>query len=108
MREIMLQLIVAHGPIKRRNLLDRINDKMFEPISDRAMRKEISGLIMDGEPIASSEKGYSIITNVRELTEAVNYLKAKARSISIRGNTLIGNYDQKYQDAPVNLQFKLF
>ena len=82
--------------------------QQYPELSDRRMRRLIMELIADGHAIASSEKGYSIITNVRELTEAVEYLKAPARSASIRANTLIGNYDLRYQDAPANLQFKLF
>ena len=100
--------INVNGPIKRKELLTFIQMSGDEPISDRKMRLIIMELIRDGNAIASSEKGYSIINNVRELAEAVEYLKAKARAISIRGNTLIGNYDLRYQDAPANLQFKLF
>ena len=105
MKELILSEI-KKGVIKRRDLLHLIS--IQEPITDRKMRLLIAELIQDGEPISSSEKGYSIIRNVDQLRNAVNYLKQKAKSISIRGNTLIGNYDQKYQDAPANLQFKLF
>jgi len=118
MKKEILRLIESAGPIKRINLLHQIHkiqvqnnvskESYIPLITDRKMRLLIVELIQDGEPIASSEKGYSIIKNVRELTEAVNYLKAKSKSISIRGNTLIGNYDLKYQNAPASLQFKLF
>lgn len=117
MKAIILEIIQNNSPIKRKNLRNMAIAEAFisqhdhgfnGDFSDRKMRLLIMDLIRDGHAIASSEKGYSIIQNVRELTEAVEYLKAKARSISIRGNTLIGNYDQKYQDAPANLQFKLF
>lgn len=113
MKETILTAIQINGPLKRKELLIQVNDwiDMFshkKPINDRKMRLLIAELIQDGEPISSSEKGYSIIRNVDQLRNAVNYLKQKAKSISIRGNTLIGNYDQKYQDAPANLQFKLF
>jgi len=107
MKDKLLHNIKVHGPVKRSKLLVMMQ-LHYPELRDRKMRLFIAELIMNGEPISSSEKGYSIIQNVRELTEAVEYLKSKARSISIRGNTLIGNYDQKYQDAPANLQFKLF
>lgn len=119
MKAIILELIQIHGPIKRNDLLMKTGSKMLNQdldnrvkvrnlINDRTMRKLIEQLIRDGHVIASSKKGYSIVTNVRELTEAVEYLKAPLRSASIRANTLIGNYNQKYQDAPAHLQFKLF
>lgn len=107
MKEKILFKIQYYGIVKRKKLLTEMQLD-YPQLKDRKMRLIIMELIRDGHAIASSEKGYSIIKNVRELTEAVEYLKAKARSISIRGNTLIGNYDQKYQDAPANLQFKLF
>ena len=118
MKETILKAIEINGPIKRRKLLmiiqnhqvvNSVSKESYIPlIEDRKMRLVIMELIRDGHAIASSEKGYSIITNVRELTEAVEYLKAPARSASIRANTLIGNYDLRYQDAPANLQFRLF
>ena len=109
MKQTILEAIKSHGPIKRVDLLRRVNATMEVVfIADRTLRQAISDLIADGEPIASSEKGYSIIQSVDQLRKAVNYLKAKSRSIAIRGNTLIGNYDRCYQDCPVNIQFKLF
>ena len=113
MKETILTAIEVNGPLKRKELLIQVNDwiEMFSTegkITDRKMRRLIMELIADGHAIASSEKGYSIINNVRQLAEAVEYLKAKARAISIRGNTLIGNYDLRYQNAPANLQFRLF
>jgi len=107
MKARILSKIQMQGPIKRKDLLVEMQ-LTYPQLKDRKMRLMIMDLIRGGEPIASSEVGYKMIQNVRELTEAVNYLKSKARSISIRGNTLIGNYDVKYQDAPANLQFKLF
>ena len=107
MKEKLLFKIQLNATIKRKALLTEMQIH-YPQLKDRKMRLLIMELIRDGYPISSSEKGYSIIQNVRELTEAVEYLKAKARSLSIRANTLIGNYDQKYQDAPANLQFKLF
>ena len=104
---ILLEIIRCVYPVKRRILLHNVRMK-FPDLSDRKIRLLIAELIQDGEPISSSEKGYSIIRNVDQLRNAVNYLKAKSKSLAIRGNTLIGNYDQKYQDAPANLQFKLF
>jgi len=108
----ILDLIKGAGPIKRNSLLHIANDWAHysndKCISDRKMRLLVAELIADGEPIASSERGYSIIQNVDQLRSAVNYLKAKAKTISIRGNTLIGNYDRRYQDCPANIQFKLF
>ena len=111
-KQAILGFITDHGPIKRRVLFNlmqhycRVND--LENVTDRKLRLLIAELIQDGEPIASSEKGYSIIQNVEQLRQAVNYLKLKAKTIAIRGNTLIGNYDRCYQDCPANIQFKLF
>lgn len=107
MKETILHIITTLGLIKRGELLIRLK-LSYPELKDRRMRLLIMELIRDGYPIASSEKGYSIIQNVRELTEAVNYMKRKAKSISLRANCLIANYDQIYQDAPANLQMKLF
>lgn len=107
MKDKLLHNIKVHGPVKRSKLLVFMQ-LHFPQLKDRGMRRLIEQLIRDGNLIASSAKGYSIVTNVRELTEAVEYIKAPLRSASIRANTLIGNYNQKYQDAPTNLQFKLF
>jgi len=106
-KERLLFKIKMQGPINRKALLTEML-LHFPELRDRRMRKLVEELIRDGHPISSSEKGYSIIQNVEQLRAAVEYLKAKARAISIRGNTLIGNYDIRYQDAPANLQFKLF
>ena len=118
MKATILDIIRNHGPIKRKNLRNMaIAEAFISPrshgsngdLTERRMRLLVVELIRDGNPIASSEKGYSIIQNVRELTEAVNYLKAKARSLSIRANTLMGNFSRTYQrSTPANLQFKLF
>lgn len=114
MKETIITAIQINGPINRKDLLVQVNDwiEMFSTerkISDRSMRKLIEQLIREGHVIASSEKGYSIVTNLRELTEAVRYLKAPVITASIRANTLIGNYDRKYQEPiPSSLQFRLF
>ncbi len=107
MKKIIYDIIERHSPIKRRDLLIKLRAFHHVYITDRKMRILISELIADGECIQSSEKGYSIISNIEQLREAINYMKRKSRAISIRGNTLLSNYNQRYQDCPAQLRFNL-
>jgi len=107
MKQTIYEIIEQHSPIKRRDLLFRLKNGHGFDITDRKMRILISELIADGECIQSSEKGYSLITNIEQLREAINYMKRKSRAISIRGNTLLSNYNRRYQDCPAQLRFNL-
>lgn len=104
MKEIILTEI-KKGIIKRRDLLHLISQ--YEPITDRKMRHLISELIEDGEPIMSSEKGYALIKNEADLADAISYLKVKAKSISVRANMLLRNWNRQNQSSPVNHQIQL-
>ena len=107
MKKIIYDIIEKHSPIKRKDLLFRLGYYYHINLTDRKMRLLISELIADGECIQSSEKGYSVISNIEQLREAINYMKRKSRAISIRGNTLLSNYNQRYQDCPSQLRFNL-
>jgi len=62
-------------------------------ITDRKVRALVESLIVDdGYAIASSEKGYSLITTLDELNEAVRYMELKSKAIAIRKNCLSRNY----------------
>ena len=106
MKDKLLHNIKVHGPVKRSKLLVMMQ-LHYPELRDRKMRLSIAELIKDGEPISSSEKGYSIIRNIRELTESMDYLNIKAKSISIRKNKLLSNYNRKYQNGIPEHQFKL-
>lgn len=104
MKEIIL-IEIKKGTINRRDLLHLISQ--YEPITDRKMRLLIAELIEDGEPIMSSEKGYSLIRNEADLKNAIDYLKVKAKSISVRANMLLRNWNRNHQSKPINHQISL-
>jgi len=56
------------------------------------MREEVENLIIDGFAISSSEKGYKIIRDEKELIEAEKYLKKKAYSLLSRADKLKNNF----------------
>ena len=106
MKARILSKIERQGPIKRSALLLEMN-LHYPDLRDRKMRKLIEELIHDGHPISSSPNGYSVIKTREELTKAVNYLKAKSKAIAIRGNTLVGNFNLKYNFTEGSHQFSM-
>lgn len=62
-------------------------------LSDRLLRKHIEVLITEGKyAIASSEKGYSLITTEDALNEAKRYLNSKAFALHERAKCLQENF----------------
>lgn len=62
-------------------------------LTDRQLRKEVEHLITkQGYAIASSEKGYSLITTNEQLDEAVFYLNSKANALHLRAKCLKENH----------------
>ncbi len=97
-KSFLLMIIEQEGTIKRKDLLSKLRREVSfsdHTISDRKMRLFIMELIKDGHPIMSSEKGYSLIRNENDLTSAISYLKVKAKSISVRANMLIRNFNKR-------------
>ena len=106
MKQTILEAIKSHGPIKRVDLLRRVNATMEVGLfADRTLRQAISDLIGDGEPIASSEKGYSIIQNVDQLHGSQKYLKSKAIALFQRAKYLHLNF---YKDKDPQLSIESF
>lgn len=83
---------LSEKPIKRRDLLYLLRQEQPD-LSDRAMRKEIELMVTEhGYCIESSEKGYTLITDLAGLDRALTYLDKKAASIAIRKNYLVKNF----------------
>lgn len=62
-------------------------------LTDRQLRKEVEHLVTrQGFAIASSEKGYSLITSNEQLTEAIDYLNSKASALHERAKCLRLNH----------------
>lgn len=104
MKPVILDILrtTRQSQIKRPELLSMLRAKgVFT--TDRAMRKCIEELIDDGECIASSENGYFMITDPSQILATVTYLKKKSKSIAMRGNKLIRNWEQKHPDVHVHL-----
>ena len=96
-KEILRTLQTAQKPVKRAELLFHLRGLGWDT-TDRAMRKEIERMIIDDkELIQSSEKGYSLIQTEPQMIEALTYLFAKARAISIRKNCLVRNWKDKQE-----------
>lgn len=97
MNEEIYNIIRQLSPIKRKDLLDVL--KLVHPdLTDRQMRKEINQMITtDGYCIQSSNLGYSVIRNIDDLKNAMEYLKAKSKPIAIRANCLLHNFNRKFQ-----------
>lgn len=73
-------------------------------LPDRKIRSLVESLIVDdGYGIASSERGYSLITTLEELNEAMDYLEAKSKSIAIRKNCLSRNYNSGKLQSQLSL-----
>ena len=102
---ILAILVKSQAPVKRRTLMGQLISQGFVT-TDRQMRKAVEELVEGGNLIASSEKGYYIITNKEQMEESVNYLRAKSKAIAIRGNCLIRNWREKH--AETITQFELF
>jgi len=62
-------------------------------LTDRQLRRELELLITkNGFAIASSEKGYSLITTNEQLQEAIDYLNSKAMALHERAKFLRVNH----------------
>lgn len=74
-------------------------------LTDRALRKQVEILITDGKyAIASSEKGYSLITTQDALTEAKRYLNSKAYALHDRVKCL----EENFKSGKLQEQLTLF
>lgn len=104
MKELILKVITeSKTPITRFNVLQKARYRYLD-LTDREMRRLVVELITDGHLIQSSAKGYSIIKTPHDMSEAVGYMKAKAKAISTRGNMLVKNWNK----ANPNTQYELF
>lgn len=89
--ELIFNFLSQSKFTKRKELLIYLHSQNIS-ISDREMRAEIESMIVDGGyAIASSEKGYSIISTVEQMEKAMKYLDKKAAAIAIRKNCLLRN-----------------
>lgn len=74
-------------------------------LTDRKLRKAVEELITDGKyAIASSEKGYSLITTQENLNEAKRYLNSKAFAIHERVKCL----EENFKSGKLQEQLTLF
>jgi hypothetical protein len=96
MKAVILSILQnCPEPVKRSSLLAQLRSHNIVT-TDRAMRKAVEEMIEEGECIASSEEGYYIIREARQIEKAVAYLKKKSKSIAVRGNLLIRNWTKKH------------
>lgn len=80
--------ISKHTIVKRNLLLLNLKNNGVV-VSDRSMRKLVERMvIVDGIPIGSTTEGYFLVRSKEDLLKALNELKSKAKSLSIRANCL--------------------
>jgi hypothetical protein len=73
-------------------------------IPDRKLRSLVEEMIIeDGYCIQSSSNGYSLITTLEQLNEAISYLEAKSKSIAIRKNCLSRNFNSGKLQSQMSL-----
>lgn len=73
-------------------------------MTDRRLRKTVEHLITDsGYAIASSERGYSLITSSEQLQEAIDYLNSKAMALHERAKCLRLNHISGKLQEQLNL-----
>lgn len=106
MKTELYAAIKLRSPIKRKDLLELLQPT-YPWLTDRMLRKEVASLIKDGACIASGNNGYSIINTYSEMDTAVEYMKKKSKSIAIRANTLIHNWNNSHL-REIDQQFKMF
>lgn len=99
--------IIERRTITRSSLLASLQAVyLFGDLTDRIMRKLIEQMVNeDGYLIASSGKGYNLITNSAQLLEAQKYLKNKAFPLFLRANKLHANF---FKDSSPQLSIDEF
>lgn len=98
MRGHILHYLENKGYVKRPELLLHLHNLGID-CNDRAMRKEIETMIeQDGHLIMSSEKGYKLIQDYKELKDAMEYLRKKATAIVVRANYLTHNWNMRKEN----------
>ena len=101
--DAILDLLHLQKFMKRNDLRMHLVSRGYV-LTDRGLRKAIEYMITECHyAIASSEKGYSLITTEKDLDEAMQYLKEKATSISVRANCLLRNWKEKERSAQIQL-----
>jgi len=106
MKDRILFKIQSQGLIKRKELLTEMQ-LHYPELRDRKMRLLIAELIKEGEPIASSSQGYSIIKTRGQLNKAIAYLNAKSSAIAIRKNTLVQNFNRTRTSMDSSEQYRM-
>lgn len=93
MKELII-MILQRGWVKRNDLHRHLTSNGYH-LSDREMRACVEDMVVrEGFLIASSERGYKLITTDKEYEAAIRYLEKKAEAIAIRKNCLISNYSR--------------
>lgn len=104
--DAILEILNLSTFTKRKELREQLTARGYF-LKDRLVRKHVELLITEGQyAIASSEKGYSLITTPEALEQTKKYLSAKAFSIIERvkcleanfkiGNSLTSGVEAKY------------
>ena len=102
-KDAILQILMLTKHTKRFNLRMGLSFKGFS-LPDRKVRSLVESMIVDdGYCIQSSEKGYSLITTLEQLNEAISYLEAKSKSIAIRKNCLSRNFNSGKLQSQMSL-----
>jgi len=102
-KDAILQILLLSKFTKRHTLRHALMTAGYI-LSDRRIRKEIERMIIDDHyGIASSEKGYSLITCEADLNEAKDYLFKKTTALLVRKNCLTRNFNEGKLQAQLSL-----
>lgn len=92
MKDKIIEILMLATFTTRKQMLDHLHS-MGVKTDDREMRKQVESLIVDDHYcIQSSNKGYSLIRDEKDLQAAMVYLDKKAAPIAVRKNCLLRNF----------------
>ena len=96
--EWMVENACGYDQAKPRSLILAYVQEKQPSITDRELRRIVHEMIDENYLIGTGESGYYIIEKPSDLLKAMEYLEAKARSISIRKNELARNFETHFSE----------
>lgn len=97
LHELIFEKLNNHAEVTRDEILRYVNLN-WHPLTDRALRNEVSEMIFKGYKIGTHHtRGYYIIRNDKDLEQAVAGLKAPVSKIIARAKKLYENCNAEFQ-----------
>ena len=103
MKQTIYRIISTAGTIKRKNLLLILHDEGFK-CTDAEMREQVEQMVKeDGYLIASTTKGYKIITTFEDAERAAKYLKQKGIACIERASAIMESWNKNKSGEQIKL-----